>query len=313
MPDDGCLQGRGDQCFVHPCRKVAGGTLGKGARERRLARDGGTPWPPAQPSQHRIRIDPVDQIARGRQVPDRPGNERAGHPVRAGTAHKTGLTAEMVFGRRKLQHRKQLAVPIRQTAHGVGQFGKQLALKSAPEVGCTPEQGHRGDCPSSLRCVFPNPTDHWAVPCPLSFRKSLPFRALKSREPTVLQVAPITTGADDGAPERRAGWRQEDAAWGTYTPVTTVPCRTGAHMCEPGKLADVPDDSGLLRHGSPVPVTARLSGSRDAGQEPRSLAPPSDACRSWSSRTLTCPSSRMPRTCSASGPETSPMLCSASP
>ena len=78
--------------------KVAGGKLGEGTRERRLARDGGTPWPPAQPSQHRIRIDPVDQIARGRQVPDRLGNERAGqcHPVRAGTAHKTGLADEMV-------------------------------------------------------------------------------------------------------------------------------------------------------------------------------------------------------------------------
>ncbi len=41
----------------------------KAKRERRLARDLRTPRPAAQPAQRRVRLHPVDQVARRRQVP----------------------------------------------------------------------------------------------------------------------------------------------------------------------------------------------------------------------------------------------------
>ena len=57
-----------DQRFVHALGQLRGGELGEGAREDRLARHLAPPLPAADPPQHHIGVQPVQQHARRRQV-----------------------------------------------------------------------------------------------------------------------------------------------------------------------------------------------------------------------------------------------------
>ena len=163
------LSRRGDQRFVHPPRI-------------KLLRDGERR---GHPHSRRNTGSASIRSIRSRVVgiPNGLGKERAGqrHPVRARTPHQTRLTRQMIFGRCKLQHGNQLAVPLRQPTDSLGHL-PGTSRKSAPRSD-TLLNGHRGDRLASVCGRLINPYIPQGGPRVLSF---LQVGAGKPLEPAIL-------------------------------------------------------------------------------------------------------------------------------
>lgn len=106
--------------------------------KRRFARYTPHPRPPAQPPQHWVAGDPVQQLPRCRKVPDRLGDERPrqSHPVLHRTpAPATAANSNKALHRDHVENRNQAPVLRVQFPYLPGQFGEQFALKPVPDIG----------------------------------------------------------------------------------------------------------------------------------------------------------------------------------
>ena len=137
MTDQFPAQGLLHQCLVHPFGKAGLGKRGKRTRECRLARDRAHTRPAAQPAQPRIDLDPVDQVAGCRQVPNRLGNEgaRQGQTTLLRPSGATPVRIDEALDRDQVEDLDQMFVRLQEGADFFGELGKKFPLKSVPDIG----------------------------------------------------------------------------------------------------------------------------------------------------------------------------------
>ena len=126
-----------DQRFVHALGQLRVGELGEGAREDRLARHLAPPLPAADPPQHHIGVQPVQQHARRRQVVDRLGHEGPRHrrAVLGRTPRHPAVPGNQVLDTDDLQGLHQLLLFPGQWPQHVFQLWKQRMLDRLPVGG----------------------------------------------------------------------------------------------------------------------------------------------------------------------------------
>src|SRR5215469_2835318 len=130
------LVGSLDQRLVHTGRQFAGRKLGKGSRERRLARYMSGALPTAQPTQALVRPKVSDQHRSCRRLDHHFGDERAGQrgAIKQRSTWKTRPTAHERLDANQLQRPDQPLVRIGKWPELLCEPGEKISLNVVPRA-----------------------------------------------------------------------------------------------------------------------------------------------------------------------------------